>query len=251
MLRHISASALYLSKPTWWLESRFHFSFAEYYAPKNMEFGVLRVLNDDLVKPRSGFETHPHRDMEIFTYVVDGQLTHKDSMGTAETLGRGCVQYMSAGRGVTHSEKNKASNEMLRFLQIWIKPNRTGLTPNYGSRVFSKEDRHNKLQHVATSYDGPGLHKDTGEGIIPMHQDVNIYVSEAEAGAVQEFVLQSKRQAYLVCIEGALSANESCNITARDALEIKSETMSSFSLKLEADNEKGAHFLLVEMAAQK
>ncbi|KAJ7541707.1 hypothetical protein O6H91_10G072200 [Diphasiastrum complanatum] len=255
MMRHIPASSLYVSTPTSWLESRFHFSFAEYYSPKNMDFGVLRVLNDDLVKPHSGFDTHPHKDMEIFTYVVEGELTHKDSMGTAETLGRGSVQYMSAGRGITHSEKNNSTNKKVRFLQIWIKPNQSGLTPNYGSRVFSKEDRHNKIHHVATTYDGHNgaapLHEDIGEGIIPIHQDVNIYISEPDADVEQEFVLQRKRQAYLVCIEGALSVNRSYELQARDALEIKADTKSPLHLKLKAQQQKGAHFLLIEMAARK
>lgn len=106
--RHIPHGGLYVSTPTWWLESRFHFSFAEYFNPANHDFGVLRVLNDDLVQPKSGFGRHPHRDMEILTYVVDGFLTHKDSMGSEESLGRGSVQYMSAGTGVTHSEMNNS-----------------------------------------------------------------------------------------------------------------------------------------------
>jgi redox-sensitive bicupin YhaK (pirin superfamily) len=97
------AASLHISKPTWWLESRFHFSFADYWDPNRMSFGALRVVNDDFVQPRAGFGTHPHRDAEIFSYVLDGQLSHQDSMGHKEALGRGSVQYMSAGTGVTHS----------------------------------------------------------------------------------------------------------------------------------------------------
>lgn len=111
-------SSLYVSRPTDWLVSRFHFSFAEHWDPTRTNFGVLRVVNDDLVSQTSGFDTHPHRDMEIFSYVLDGQLTHKDSMGSSETIGRGAVQYMSAGTGVLHSEHNRGQ-ERLRFLQIW------------------------------------------------------------------------------------------------------------------------------------
>jgi redox-sensitive bicupin YhaK (pirin superfamily) len=97
------AASLHVSKPTWWLESRFHFSFADYWDPQRMNFGALRVVNDDYVQPKAGFGTHPHRDAEIFSYVLEGQLSHKDSMGHKEALGRGCVQYMSAGTGVMHS----------------------------------------------------------------------------------------------------------------------------------------------------
>eukprot|EP00494_Astrolonche_serrata_P033027 UN33296 len=115
-----------------WLKSRFHFSFAEYRDSERSNFGVLRVLNDDLVQPKRGFGEHPHRNMEICTYVVEGELTHKDSMGTAESLGRGSVQFMTAGTGVRHSEKN-AGNVPVRFLQMWISPRSSGLKPNYGS----------------------------------------------------------------------------------------------------------------------
>jgi len=118
-----------------WLKSKFHFSFAEYYNPSNVNFGVLRVINDDLVKPGTGFDTHPHRDMEIISYIVDGELTHGDSMGNKRTLSRGHVQYMSAGTGVFHSEHN-FGEETLRFLQIWIYPDKNGYEPNYGDYKF-------------------------------------------------------------------------------------------------------------------
>ncbi|KAJ7536730.1 hypothetical protein O6H91_12G080100 [Diphasiastrum complanatum] len=252
-MRHIPASSFYAPKHTW-LDSRFHFSYAEYYNPQNINFGVIRLLNDDFVKPLSGFDTHPHNDMEVYTYVVEGELTHNDSMGTAETLGPGSIQYMSAGRGISHSERNLSANKELHFLQIWIKPNEIGLDPDYGSRVFKKEDRHNKIQHVATNCDGNNkaalLNKDTGEGIIPIHQDANIYISEVDAGVEQEFVLQMKRQAYMVCIEGALSVNQHYDLQARDALEIKADIQSPQHLKLKADQQKGAHFLLIEMATE-
>eukprot|EP00850_Spirogloea_muscicola_P011448 SM000071S21072 [mRNA] locus=s71:237987:239993:+ [translate_table: standard] len=243
--RLIPGKSLHVSTPTWWLESRFHFSFAEYYNPSNSGFGVLRVLNDDLVKPHAGFGTHPHANMEIVTYVVDGQLTHKDSTGTGESLGRGSVQYMSAGRGITHSEMNDG-NDLLRFLQLWIKPNKKGLTPNYGSRVFSKAARHNKLQHVLTSVDA--VEEDSGSGVIPVHQDANIYVSEMDPGFVQEYVLQKQRQLYLVCIEGGLSLGNGHVLQARDAIEVLASHRSELPLKLQADTSRGAHVLFVEMA---
>ncbi|CAK9225661.1 unnamed protein product [Sphagnum troendelagicum] len=246
-LKLIPAKNLHVSTPTWWLESRFHFSFAEYYNPQNTEFGVLRVLNDDLVKPRAGFGTHSHRDMEIFTYIIDGKLTHKDSIGTAETLGRGSVQYMSAGRGISHSEMNNG-NEMLRFLQIWIKPKKSGLQPNYGSRIFDEKERHNQLQHVLTSFDKYESSKDLGEGVIPIHQDCNIYVAELDPSVEQEFILAKNRQAYLVCIEGSLTINDNTHLMARDATEITAEKDLDFHLKFTATEDTPAHFLMIEMS---
>ena len=125
------------SEATWtntnWLKSRFHFAFAEYSNPQNACFGVLRVMNNDLVQPNRGFGTHPHREMEICTYVVEGELTHKDSIGTQETLGPGSVQFMTAGTGVQHSEHNLSATSPLRFIQMWIVPSQRGLAPNYGS----------------------------------------------------------------------------------------------------------------------
>eukprot|EP00245_Coleochaete_scutata_P012527 TRINITY_DN4868_c0_g1_i4.p1 TRINITY_DN4868_c0_g1~~TRINITY_DN4868_c0_g1_i4.p1 ORF type:complete len:348 (+),score=43.73 TRINITY_DN4868_c0_g1_i4:141-1184(+) len=248
-LRHIPAKNLHVSTPTWWLESRFHFSFADYYNPANTNFGVLRVLNDDLVQPHSGFGTHGHRDMEIFTYVVDGKLTHKDSMGTAETLGRGAAQYMSAGRGITHSEMNEGS-DLLRFLQIWIKPDNKGYAPNYGSRTFTKEDRHNKLQHLLTSFRRYPHETDTGTGVIPIHQDANIYVSEADPGLQQNFKLSAGRQVYMVCIEGGLKVNDK-TLAVKDALEaVAVKGGGPVDLTLVADPTEGAHFLMIEMAQE-
>lgn len=246
-LRLIPNKQLHVSTPTWWLESRFHFSFAEYYNPQRTDFGVLRVLNDDLVKPHSGFGTHPHRDMEIFTYVVQGELWHKDSMGMAESLPRGSAQYLSAGTGITHSEMNNG-DQLLRFLQIWIKPDARGYPPNYGSRQFpSKEVRHNKLQQLLTSYKRAATEEDSGTGVIPIHQDANIFVSEMDPGFQQEFTLEKGRQAYLVCIEGGLSVNGT-TMEERDALEAVTPKTDALPLKLEADAQKGAHFLMIEMA---
>eukprot|EP00898_Chlorokybus_atmophyticus_P003803 jgi/Chlat1/4423/Chrsp29S04560 len=227
-LRHIPSSKLHVSTPTWWLESRFHFSFAGYYNPDNMEFGVLRVLNDDLVKPKAGFGTHGHRDMEIFSYVLDGKLTHKDSMGNGESLPRGSVQYMSAGRGV------------------WIKPDRSGLQPNYGSREYKKEDRHNKIQHVITGVANKAANAvDDGQGIIPINQDVNVYISESDAGTPLKFKLNQGRQAYMICAEGSAKVNNDVVLQTRDAVEIRSNGVES-DIDITA-LDQGAHFMLLEM----
>ncbi|NLB91584.1 MAG: pirin family protein, partial [Clostridiales bacterium] len=154
-----------------WLQSLFHFSFAEYRNPDNINFGKLRVINDDLVAPGTGFATHPHRDMEIVSYVVEGTLSHKDSMGHERALTRGCVQYMSAGTGVRHSEYNHGE-QTLRFLQIWIFPDENGLTPQYGDMEFTKEQRHNQWLTIVTDQ--------RGKGPIKIHQDVSIHVLELD-----------------------------------------------------------------------
>ena len=127
-----------------WLKSRFHFSFAEYNNHLNQNFGVLRVMNDDLVQPSRGFGSHPHRNAEICTYVVEGELTHKDSMGTKETITRGAIQFMTAGSGIVHSEHNLHEEKPLRFIQMWITPKRDNLKPNYGSFSGDLTHRLNK-----------------------------------------------------------------------------------------------------------
>ena len=150
-----------------WLQSRFHFSFAEYRNPKNINFGVLRVLNDDIIHPSSGFDTHPHSNMEIISYIVDGEITHKDSMGNSETLKRGEVQYLSAGDGIYHSEHNLHQSNDLRLLQIWIIPPKAGLPRLYGSHRYKFEQRDNKLLNIVSSQDG--------NSNIKIYQDIKIF----------------------------------------------------------------------------
>lgn len=213
-----------------WLKSIFHFSFAEYYNPKNMNFGVLRVINDDLIEPKKGFDTHPHQDMEIISYVVDGQLTHGDSMGNKQTLERGQVQYMSAGTGIYHSEYN-LGDSVARFLQIWILPDQKGHTPQYVDYRFDWSDRHNKWLHLVS---GNG-----GAAPIHINQDVNLYVVEIEQGQVIDFSLSEGRQVYLVQIEGE-SAINGLTLSQRDALEVSGE-----DIVIQAQEK--SHILLVEM----
>nr|WP_295972883.1 pirin family protein [uncultured Bacillus sp.] len=216
-----------------WLRSLFHFSFAEYYNPKNINFGVLRVINDDLIAPHTGFDTHPHRDMEIISYVVEGDLTHGDSMGNRQTISRGHVQYMSAGTGVLHSEHN-LSDEMLRILQIWIFPDKLGYSPNYGDFRFNWEDRHNKWLHMVSNKDGNAL--------IKVNQDVNFYALELDKGKEISFPVSSGRQAYLVQIEGTSDIND-ITLTARDGLEITEED-------IHIQPKETSHFLVIEMAKE-
>lgn len=148
MLRRIESKNMGSSN-LGWLRSKFHFSFAEYYNPNNINFGVLRVINDDLIEAGTGFDTHPHKDMEIISYVVNGDLTHEDSMGNKNTITRGHVQFMSAGSGVYHSEHN-FGKEILRLLQIWIFPDKQGYKPSYGDYRFNWDDRHNKWLHMVS-----------------------------------------------------------------------------------------------------
>lgn len=213
-----------------WLKSKFHFSFAEYYNPNNIQFGVLRVINDDLVEPKKGFGIHPHRDMEIISYVVNGELTHGDSMGNKNTVTRGQVQYMSAGTGVLHSEHN-LGDDTLRFLQIWIFPVQKGLKPNYGDYRFKWEDRKNKWLHMVS-----GLN---GNAPIKINQDANIYSLELEQGKDINFPVKEGRQAYLVQVEGASVIND-VELSDRDGMEIVEEDILITSVKT-------SHILIVEM----
>jgi len=212
MLKKIDSKAMGSSN-LGWLKSKFHFSFAEYYNPANINFGALRVINDDLIEAGSGFDTHPHKDMEIITYVVNGELTHGDNMGNRNTISRGHVQYMSAGTGVFHSEHNLGSEE-LRSLQIWIYPDRRDYEPNYGDYRFEWKDRRNQWL--------PMVSGKNGDTPIKIHQDVNIYSLELDKGNEISFPVAKGRQAYLVQIEGKSLINN-VDLSAQDALEIISE----------------------------
>ncbi|MFJ8244461.1 pirin family protein [Peribacillus asahii] len=213
-----------------WLQSLFHFSFAEYYNPENIHFGALRVINDDLIAAQTGFNMHPHQDMEIISYVVDGELTHQDSMGNKSTITRGQVQYMSAGTGVYHSEHNMGDNT-LRMLQIWIIPDRAGHTPHYGDFRFDMEARHNKWLHMVSNKEGSAP--------IQINQDANLYALELDPGKEISFPVKEGRQAYLVQIEGSSTINE-LTLNARDALEIVEE-----DIHIKANDT--SHVLVIEM----
>ncbi len=213
-----------------WLKSLFHFSFAEYYNPDNMNFGVLRVINDDLIKGGTGFDTHPHRDMEIISYVVTGELTHGDNMGNKQTLSRGQVQYMSAGTGVFHSEHNLGA-DTARFLQIWILPDQKGHTPQYGDFRFEWDERVGKWLHAVSSMQG--------DAPIKIHQDINIYFTQIEKGNALNFDVNEGRQAYYVQIEGT-SQIKDLVLNERDALEIVEESIS-------VEAKETAHIMIIEM----
>ena len=230
--------------PAWtngnWLKSRFHFSFAEYWNARNTNFGSLRVMNDDLVQPHRGFGAHPHRDMEIITYIVQGELTHKDSMGTEESLGRGAIQFMTAGRGVTHSEHNHG-DVPLRFIQTWIQPRASGLKPNYGSCSGKMEK--NVLKHLVSS-----AQDDSVETPVKINQEVNAFASELDLGEKTSFEMTPSQQAYLLCIEGDVKVNgkqlhkyDACEITDGGHVEVEATGVE------ETEHGNVAHFLAFVM----
>jgi redox-sensitive bicupin YhaK (pirin superfamily) len=182
-----------------WLKTRHHFSFADYFDPTNMGFGKIRVINDDLVMMNNGFPTHPHKNMEIISYVLNGEITHQDSMGNKRTLGRGDVQYMSAGTGVLHSEYNISDKE-LRFFQIWIIPDKLGLKPNYGDMKFEPEDRENKLLHLVSIHGG--------DGKINLNQNVDIFVTEINKNMSIDLELGGYHGFYIINMEGKSVIND-------------------------------------------
>ena len=213
-----------------WLETTYHVSFADYYNEANINFGVLRVLNDDIIAPHTGFETHPHKDMEIITYVIEGELTHKDSMGNVGVLKRGQMQYMSAGTGITHSEYNN-TDIPLRLLQIWIVPDKRGHQPTYGEYHFDWEARHNQWLHMVSD-----IHEDAP---ITINQDVNIYTILLDEGNIADINVAFGRQAYLMQIEGFSTVNEIA-LKEKDALEIIED-----NIHIEATHT--SHFIVIDM----
>lgn len=178
-----------------WLDARHHFSFAEYYNPERMEFGPLRVINDDIIKSNTGFDTHPHRDMEIITYVRRGAISHRDSNGNEGRTQAGDVQVMSAGTGIQHSEHNHEQEETNLF-QIWIEPNKIGVTPRWDSHEFPRQPVESELKLLVS-----------GDGVAPLriHQDAYIYAGQMLSGT--EVRHQIHRQAYLLCSGGELQVN--------------------------------------------
>lgn len=230
MLKKIDARAMFLSNQGW-LQSRFHFSFAEYTNYDNIKFGVLRVLNDDIIQAHQGFDKHPHKDMEIISYIVNGHLSHEDSMGNKEVLSQGEVQYMSAGTGIIHSEMNE-SNEAVRLLQIWIIPPKKGLQSLYGSHKFKSKESHNRLLNIVSSQKGTAP--------IKIYQDINIFVSKLDKNKQLEKNIGKNRQVYFVQIEGSSTINGT-KLNEADAIKITQEEQ----LIIHALN--NSHFLFIEM----
>ncbi|NJN76174.1 MAG: pirin family protein [Synechococcaceae cyanobacterium RL_1_2] len=182
-----------------WLDSYFTFSFGDYYDGEHVQFSALRVINEDTIAPSQGFATHGHRDMEIVTYVLDGALEHKDSIGNGSIMRPGDVQRMSAGTGILHSEYNPSPQEPVHLLQIWIVPDRTGLAPSYEQTYFPPEKKLNQLKLVAAP--------DGQDGAVTIHQNAKIYASILMANHSLEYLLPRDRRAWLQITEGALTLN--------------------------------------------
>lgn len=182
-----------------WLNTYHTFSFANYYDPQHMGFRSLRVINEDRIAPGMGFGTHPHRDMEILTYVVEGGLAHKDSMGTSSIIHAGEVQIMSAGTGITHSEFNASSTDSVHLLQIWILPNQKSLQPRYDQKFFSEADKQDKLCLVVSPHEE--------DGSVLIHQDLNLYATVLNAGKQVEHPLDSNRYAWIQVVKGDILLN--------------------------------------------
>jgi len=202
-----------------WLNTYHSFSFADYYDPAFMGFRSLRVINEDRVQPAIGFPTHPHRDMEIISYVLEGGLAHKDSMGNGSTIRPGDVQRMSAGTGITHSEFNASKEDLVHFLQIWIVPEQRGLKPSYEQTAYSAEEKRGKLRLIAS--------RDGRDGSVTVHQDMSLYASLLGTG--QKLVYQSdpKRYSWLQVIGGAIKLNDQL-LEAGDGAMVKAEETLAF-----------------------
>lgn len=216
-----------------WLNSYHTFSFANYYNPDRMHFGALRVLNDDQVAAGMGFGTHPHDNMEIISIPLEGDLEHKDSMGTTAVIKNGDVQVMSAGSGITHSEYNKNKDKLVKFLQIWVFPNKKNVTPRYDQITLKEEDRHNKLQQIVSP--SPD---DAGAWI---HQNAWFHLGKFDKGLSKEYTLKAKGNGvYAFVLSGELNINGN-KLGARDGFGIWDA--DKFSMKADSDTE----FLLMEV----
>jgi redox-sensitive bicupin YhaK (pirin superfamily) len=216
-----------------WLDSNHTFSFNRYHDPRYTGFRALLVINEDYVAPGQGFGTHGHRDMEIISYVVEGQLAHQDSTGISSVIHPGDVQRMSAGTGVRHSEFNPSDTQPMHFLQIWIQPEQNGLPPSYEQRAFPAADRRGTLRLVAS--------RDGRDGSVTVHQDVRLYVGTLEAGEELSHRLGDDRHAWVQVIRGAVLLN-STPLTAGDGAAVSKETV----LQVRATD--AAELLLFELA---
>lgn len=218
-----------------WLDSRHSFSFGAYVDPDHMGFGPLRVINEDRVAPGGGFPTHPHRDMEIISYVLDGGLAHRDSTGAEGVVRPGDVQRMTAGTGVRHSEYNASDSEPAHFLQIWILPEREGLAPGYEQKRFPPEEMRGRLRLIASP--------DGRDGALTLHRDATVYATRLEAGETIRHRLAEGRGAWVQVARGALAVN-GARLEAGDGL------AATGPGELRLDGASGAEALLFDMAME-
>jgi quercetin 2,3-dioxygenase len=216
-----------------WLNTRFTFSFADYYDPKHEQFRTLRVMNDDRVAGGGGFPTHPHRDMEIVTYVLEGALQHKDSMGNGSVIRPGDVQYMSAGTGVAHSEFNPSEKEPVHLYQIWMFPDKKGYKPAYDQKHFDDAEKRGKLRLVASP--------DGRDGSVKIRQDNELYVTVLEPGDKVKHELNKERHAYVQVARGSVTLN-GAKLETGDGAAISAEKA------VELTGVKDAEVLLFDLA---
>jgi len=215
-----------------WLSAYWLFSFDRYYDPNNVTFGPLRVFNHDTVKGGAGFPTHPHREMEIVTYVLEGALRHKDSAGGAGLIRAGEVQRMTAGAGVAHSEFNPSEKETVKLLQMWVLPRSAGLTPSYEQKRFTTEQRAGALLPIASGQDAPGA--------VRVHQDVTFYVSRLLEGDHVAHELKPGRRAFFYVIDGEVTLNEG-KLSAGDQARVTEIA------KLEVAGERESEIILIDL----
>lgn len=216
-----------------WLDSKHTFSFADYYDPRHMSFGALRVINDDRIAPGMGFGTHPHRDMEIVTWVFEGALQHRDSLGNGSVIRPGDAQRMSAGTGIRHSEFNASKAEDAKLLQIWIVPERQGLEPGYEQKPFAPEALEGKLALIGS--------RDGRDGSVVIHQDVDLYASRLADGDRVSHDLKPGRQAWVQVAEGEVELNGE-KLVAGDGAAVTDET------RIELRGVKQAEVLVFDLA---
>jgi redox-sensitive bicupin YhaK (pirin superfamily) len=216
-----------------WLKSFHSFSFAGYYDPAHMGFGNLRVINEDRVAAGRGFGTHGHRDMEIISYVLSGELAHQDSMGNVKGIPPGDVQRMSAGTGVQHSEFNHAQGQTTHFLQIWIEPDVTGIPPSYEQKTFPEFEKRGKLRLVASP--------DAAEGSVLIHADARLYAGLFDADETVTLALEPQRKAYVHLVRGQLEVNGQ-RLEAGDALALQSQDQLTLA------SGRGAEVLVFDLA---
>jgi quercetin 2,3-dioxygenase len=209
-----------------WLDTHWHFSFGDYQDPNNMNWGALRVFNDDIVHGGGGFDMHPHRDMEIVTVVYKGELRHQDNLGNAGVIHPGEVQVMTAGRGIVHAEHNNSATESAQLLQIWIIPRHRGNTPRWEQKQFGPENRVGKLLPVVSGGNVPQT--------LAIDQDATIYVSKLSSGQQVRHTLAASRKAYLFAVEGKIELNGKA-LSAGDQARIDHETGLEIAAKNDAD----------------
>ncbi len=217
---------------TSWLDSYHTFSFGSFYDPNRLGFRSLRVINDDRVIPGAGFPTHGHRDMEILTYVLEGQLEHKDSLGSGSIIRPGEAQIMSAGTGITHSEYNASQTDPVHFLQIWILPNQQGIAPRYEQKAFPLEERRGKLRLIAA--------KDGRDGAVTVYQDVDLYTSTLEAGERVDYHVKAHRYGWVQIAQGIATLNTE-ELRAGDGVQLTGEQ------HLTITTDVGAEILLFDL----